>query len=148
MFHTKQPSTAPLYAALVLLASHLSGCGGTDSAGSPTSAATTASSTAPSSSGGSQSNGGGSQSAPGSVTLKWDPPTENTNGTAATELVGYYIYYGTSPDEMTNWVVAWGGATTSYVFNGLPSGTYYFSVASYNWEGVESAPSGPVSTTI
>ena len=82
------------------------------------------------------------------MTVKWDPPTENTNGTAATELIGYYVYYGTNPDELTQWVVAWGPDTTSYVFNNLAPGTYYFSVAAYNWLGVESTQSPPVSTTI
>jgi hypothetical protein len=86
--------------------------------------------------------------APGSVTLSWEPPTENTNGTAATELIGYYIYYGTNPDSLTNWVVAWGATTSSYVIENLAPGTYYFSVSACNWLGVESDPSGVVSTTI
>jgi hypothetical protein len=84
----------------------------------------------------------------GSVTLSWQPPSENTNGTAATQLIGYYVYYGTSPDELTQWVIAWGAQTSSFSVENLTPGTYYFSVRAYNWLGVESAPSATVSTTI
>jgi hypothetical protein len=86
--------------------------------------------------------------APGSVTLNWEAPTENTNGTAATQIIGFYIYYGTSPDDLDQWVVAWGGDATSGTVPNLAPGTYYFSVAAYNWMGVESTPTGVVSTTI
>jgi Putative Ig domain len=86
--------------------------------------------------------------APGSVTLNWEAPAENTNGTAATEIIGYYIYYGTSPDNLDQWVVAWGADTSSGTVTNLAPGTYYFSVAAYNWMGVEGTPTGVVSTTI
>ena len=36
--------------------------------------------------------------ASGSVTLEWPAPTANTDGTALTNLAGYWIYYGTSAD--------------------------------------------------
>ena len=39
--------------------------------------------------------------ATGSVTLSWTAPTENTNGTALTDLAGYWIYYGTSANALT-----------------------------------------------
>jgi hypothetical protein len=84
----------------------------------------------------------------GSVTLNWEPPSENTNGTEASQLIGYYIYYGTNPDELTQWVIAWGAETSSFAVENLAPGTYYFSVRAYNWLGIESAPSATVSTTI
>jgi hypothetical protein len=83
-----------------------------------------------------------------SVTLSWEPPSENTNGTEANQLIGYYIYYGTNPDELTQWVIAWGAQTSSFAVENLNPGTYYFSVRAYNWLGIESAPSATVSTTI
>jgi len=36
------------------------------------------------------------------VTLSRSAPTENTNGTALTNLAGFNIYYGTSTAAMTN----------------------------------------------
>jgi Putative Ig domain len=83
-----------------------------------------------------------------SVTLNWEPPSENTNGSEASQLIGYYIYYGTNPDELTQWVIAWGAQTSSFAVENLAPGTYYFSVRAYNWLGIESAPSATVSTNI
>jgi hypothetical protein len=84
----------------------------------------------------------------GSVNLSWEPPSENTNGTEATQLIGYYIYYGTNPDELTQWVAAWGAQTSTFAVENLAPGTYYFSVRAFNWLGIESAPSATVSATI
>lgn len=147
MQYIRQPSTAPFYAAFALVVSLLSACGGSDSATS-TSATSASSAETTSSTSGSGTTSGSSSGAPGSVTLNWEAPTENTNGTEASQLIGYYIYYGTNPDSLDQWVVAWGANTTSYTVTDLSPGTYYFSVAAYNWLGVESTPSAVVSTTI
>jgi len=35
------------------------------------------------------------------VTIAWSAPTDNTDGSALTNLAGYNIYYGTSANAMT-----------------------------------------------
>jgi hypothetical protein len=71
------------------------------------------------------------------VTLSWVPPRENTNGTSATNLAGYRIYYGATAKNLSQVITVEGG-TTTFVFNQLPAGTWYFAVAAFNSEQVES----------
>ena len=84
----------------------------------------------------------------GSATLSWTIPTVNTNGTPATNLAGYHIYYGTSPDALNTVIDVPGAQTTEYEISNLSSGTYYFTVAAYNSAGVDSADSNEGSKTI
>jgi hypothetical protein len=84
----------------------------------------------------------------GTATLTWVPPTQNTNGTPVTTLIGYHIYYGTSAGAMTQSIVISSASTTSYEITGLSSGTWYFSVAADAADGTESAPSNVGSKTI
>jgi hypothetical protein len=82
------------------------------------------------------------------VTLSWTAPTQNTNGTALTNLAGYDIHYGTSPTAMTQEISIKGVGNQTYVISDLTEGTWYFEILSVNSSGVESNPSGIVSTTI
>ena len=84
----------------------------------------------------------------GSATLTWVPPTQNTDGTAVSDLAGYYIYYGTSAAAMTQTIDVVGGTTTTFVVSGLAAGTYYFTVTAYTTTGTQSAPSNVGSKTI
>ena len=84
----------------------------------------------------------------GTATLSWVAPTENTNGSNVTDLAGYRIYYGTSPDDMTQSIYVAGATVTTYIVNGLSSGTYYFAVAADSTIGVESMLSDTSSKTI
>ena len=84
----------------------------------------------------------------GSATLSWTIPTLNTNGTPATNLAGYHIYYGTSPAALNTVIDVPGAQTTEYEISNLSSGTYYFAVAAYNSAGVDSANSNEGSKTI
>jgi hypothetical protein len=86
--------------------------------------------------------------ASGSVKLSWLAPTENTDGSPATELAGYRIYYGTDPNEMTESINVVGATSTSYVVDGLATGTYYFSVTAYNTAGFNSGLSNTADQTI
>lgn len=81
------------------------------------------------------------------VTLSWMAPQENTNGTISTDLAGYRVYYGATPTNL-NQVVTIEGKVTSYVFSQLPAGTWYFAVAAYNSEQVESALSAVVTLNL
>jgi hypothetical protein len=82
------------------------------------------------------------------VTLTWTVPTENTNGTALTNLVGYDIYYGTSASALTQEISINTVGSSSYVISNLSSGTWYFQIVAVNGAGVQSSPSGTVSASI
>jgi hypothetical protein len=85
---------------------------------------------------------------PGSATLSWDAPTVNTDGAPLSDLIGYHIYYGDSPDTLTQSVSVAGAATLSYEITGLASGTWYFAVAADAADGTQSALSNVASKTI
>jgi hypothetical protein len=82
------------------------------------------------------------------VTLSWEAPDENTDGSALTNLAGYRIYYGANADDLSQVINIPGVGMTTYVIDDLPSGTYYFSIRAYNTQGAESALSNIVSDTI
>ena len=84
----------------------------------------------------------------GTAELAWQMPTENTNGTPLTDLAGYTIIYGTSPNMMNRWVQLTNIGTTSYVIQGLGQGTWYFGVLSYTLSGANSALSNISSKNI
>lgn len=88
-----------------------------------------------------------SGSGTGNVSLNWTAPTTNTDGSVVTDLLGYKIYYGTSASALTN-VVTVTGAVTTYVIEGLTSGTWYFAVRSFTSIGTESALSNIVSKSV
>lgn len=125
-------------AALGLALSGCGGGGGSAAVGSaPTSQATTSgltSSTPPTASTG--------------VTINWTPPTENTDGSALTNLAGYDIHYGTQPGNYTQTITVSNPGIATYVVDNLSPGTYYFAVAAVNSQGAESPLSSPVSTIV
>jgi hypothetical protein len=88
------------------------------------------------------------QMSAGNAALDWIPPTDNNDGTVLTNLAGYNVHYGTSPDQLTQVVKVANPGLTSYVVDNLTSGTWYFAVTSYATDGMESSRSGIVSTTI
>jgi hypothetical protein len=88
------------------------------------------------------------QSASGTATLNWVAPTQNTDGSALTNLAGYHIYYGTSAGNLNQSVQIANPGLTTYVLSNLASGTWYFSVNDYTTAGVESAISNVVSKTL
>lgn len=87
-------------------------------------------------------------SSTGAVTLSWDAPTENSNGTPLMNLEGYKVYYGQQANDLTSVIDISTSGVTNYVVQNLAVGTYYFAVASYNSAGVESSLSTEVSTTV
>ena len=69
----------------------------------------------------------------GSLSLSWTKPTQNTDGSALTDLQGYKLYYGTDANNLSNTINIPSGDTLSYTIQGLTSGTlYYVSISSYN----------------
>lgn len=88
------------------------------------------------------------QIAMGSVTLSWVPPTTNVDGSPATDLAGYRIYYGRSAGTLDQTVVISNAGTTRYVLDNLSPATWYFSMTTYNNTGIESPRSTTVSRTL
>jgi hypothetical protein len=86
--------------------------------------------------------------AAGSATLTWQPPTENTNGTALTDLAGFKVYWGTTPGNYPSSVTLNNAGLTSYVVQNLTPATYYFVVTAFSRAGAESSFSNPASKTV
>jgi hypothetical protein len=84
----------------------------------------------------------------GSATLHWAAPTQNTDGSALTNLTGYVISYGMSATMLSQTVSITSAATTSYTIQNLGAGTWYFAVTSQTAAGVQSTLSSVVSKTI
>lgn len=82
------------------------------------------------------------------VTLYWTVPEENSNGTAATNLAGYHVYYGTSAGSLTKVITVDDANDTSQVIANLQAGTWYFAVTAFNAEKIESKMSMIVPVTI
>jgi hypothetical protein len=126
----------PLLATLVILAWGLtSGCHDNSSAAG-SAVSSPASSTPP------------PPSSANTVTLSWQPPTENTNGTSLNDLSGYRIYYGENSGNYTTSIQVANPGVTTYVVEDLPPGHYYFSMTSYTSSGAESGFTPEVSTII
>ena len=85
---------------------------------------------------------------PGSATLSWEAPTTNTNGTALTDLVGYHIYYGSNPQELSRTVQINTVGLQTYVIDDLEPGTWYFAIKAVAANGVESTLSEVAVKTI
>jgi hypothetical protein len=84
----------------------------------------------------------------GTATLDWTPPTQNSDGSVLANLAGYTVYYGTSPDNLTQSVKVSNPGLTAYTLSNLQAGTWYFAVTSYSSAGVESTRSGVISAKI
>jgi hypothetical protein len=88
----------------------------------------------------------------GDATLSWNPPTTNVDGTPATDLAGYKVYYGTASGTYTQAVDAGltiTPVTPTYTVTNLVTGnTYYFAVTAYDTSGIESGFSDEVSKFI
>jgi Fibronectin type III domain len=98
--------------------------------------------------GSASTNSAPSGSGSGSVTLSWEAPTSNTNGTPITDLSGYRIYYGPSPSDLSQTVEITGVGIQTYVLDDLPSGTWYFAVMALSSSGNDSPLSNVVAETI
>ncbi len=83
-----------------------------------------------------------------SVTLSWTPPTQNTDGTALIDLVGYVIYYGTATGSYPLSVTIDNPSTASYVISPLAVGDWFFVATSFNTNNIESEFSNEAMKTI
>jgi len=86
--------------------------------------------------------------ATGTATLSWTPPTENSDGSALTDLAGYQVWYGQSQNNLNKSVSLNNASLSTYVVENLGSGTWYFALVAVNSRGTTSVFSGVASKTI
>jgi len=80
-------------------------------------------------------------------TLTWSAPPENVDGSPLTDLQGYYVYVGDSPERMAPWYFC--SALNPRILLRVPvSVVRYYAVAAVNVDGVESERTGPVSAPL
>lgn len=84
----------------------------------------------------------------GSVSLDWQAPTQNEDGTPLTDLAGYKIYYGKASGAYDNEVNINNPGQTTHVVDNLLPDTYFFTATAYNAAGIESDFSGETIRTI
>lgn len=79
----------------------------------------------------------------GTLSLSWEAPTENVDGTNLSGLSGYKIYYGTTSGAYQDSVEIREGTTSSATLT-LPVGTYYLVMTALDLDNVESDYSNEV----
>jgi hypothetical protein len=81
------------------------------------------------------------------VDLSWVAPNTRTDGSYLdpNDLVGYKIYYGTSPDQLALYEEIVGVSDTATSITISTPGIYYFAVTAYDADGLESSFSEIVS---
>lgn len=79
-------------------------------------------------------------SALGSLTVSWEAPTTNADGSALTDLSGFKIYYGTvrDRDTLNNVVTIDNPSVNRFVVENLAPGTYFVAASAFNSRGMES----------
>jgi len=73
-----------------------------------------------------------------SATVSWSPVTLTTTGMPLTNLGGYKIYFGPSPDSLTSTIDVSDPSAVSYVVPDLMPGMMWFAVTAYIKGGAES----------
>src|SRR5687768_17501016 len=153
-FNTGGATNLSRWVLLVIAAVALAGCGGEGTKeNAPATAGASASTPTSATAQTSEPDESTSESAPlptpgvGNATISWSAPTQNTDGSALTNLAGYRIYFGTNSTSLSQSVQV-GIGTQTYVVENLARGTWYFSVKAYTSTGVESDNSNLASKTI
>ncbi len=82
-----------------------------------------------------------------SVTLSWNAPTQNEDGTSLTDLAGYRIYWRQGSGNYSNSISINDSNSTTVAVNNLSPGSYEFVATSFNTSGIESRYSAPVTRT-
>ena len=79
--------------------------------------------------------------------LSWTAPTQNTDGSALTNLSGYKVYWGPTSRNYTQNASVSGATSTTYTAT-LTPGTWYFAVTALDSTGAESAKTNEVTKTV
>jgi hypothetical protein len=86
--------------------------------------------------------------ATGSAKLRWVAPTQTTSGQPLYGLAGFRIYYGRLEPRTEQMLQIGNAAATQATIGNLGPGTWYFSIAAYTRDGVESVRSNAVLKSI
>jgi hypothetical protein len=84
----------------------------------------------------------------GSATVRWTPPTTNTDGSTLTDMARYRVLYGTSSSSLTRSTTVSNPSASSVTIASLAPATWYFVVKAVNSLGVESSNSNVASKRI
>lgn len=84
----------------------------------------------------------------GTFKLSWVAPTQNTDGSALTDLAGFWIYSAANGSALGKLVQIKSAATTSTELSGYGPGSYQFAMSAYNAAGTESALTQAVPITV
>jgi len=74
----------------------------------------------------------------GSVSLSWDAPELNTDGTPTSNLKGYKVFYGLASRQYTSSLPLDDATLTSVTIEQLKAATWYFAVKAISSSGLES----------
>jgi len=77
------------------------------------------------------------------LSIEWQAPALNEDGSSAVDIAGYRVYWGAGPDTADGSVTINDSRQTSWQPD-LPRGKYYFSVTAFDQDGNESEPSKTV----
>lgn len=88
------------------------------------------------------------ETASGSATLSWTPPTLRSDGSALTDLAGYKVYWGTAEGSYPNSATIDNPGVTTYVVEPLTPGRWYFVATAFDSQRVESAFSNVASKDV
>ena len=83
-----------------------------------------------------------------SAELSWLAPSQNTDGTALTDISGYHIHLSTDPNSLGTVLDVADATATSYTVTKLTPGTWYFAISAYNSDGADGELSNIGSKTI
>ncbi len=84
----------------------------------------------------------------GSATLSWTAPTQNTDGSALTDLAGFRVYWTRLPNSAGTPITLNNPGLTTYVVENLAAGTYEFTLRAFDQSGNESVDSNVATKTI
>lgn len=76
--------------------------------------------------------------ATGSVTLRWDAPISNEDGSPLTDLAGFRVHYGREPGQWDKSISLDNPGLTTYLLEGLDAGSWYGTVTAFDNTGNES----------
>lgn len=85
---------------------------------------------------------------PGRVRVSWKPPTTFADGSPLHDLLGYKLYHGSDPVNLSQSITIEEPTRTEYVLSFLAPGWHYFALTAVSASAGESAPTRIVSKLI
>lgn len=84
----------------------------------------------------------------GSAILNWQAPTQNTDGSALTDLAGFHILYGSNSANLNQTLDVKGPGVVTATISPLTTGTWFFTISSYNARNIDSVVSNQISKIV